>query len=178
MKNIYIVNAFGFGREVAEWISLMPGYGAGFQLAGFLDDRPDGEGFMDLTITGNPADFHPGTEDLLVIALSDPAKKAAWARHFKKKNAGFFSVIHPSNRISGFASVGEACILAPFNSISTGVVMDSFVTLYGFCRIGHDARLESFCHLSSHVAIGGGSTVKSGASIPEFTTVVKNQIYE
>ena len=178
MKKLVIVNGLGFGREVAEWITLMPGYGRDFKLKGFLDDRNIPGSFLNLPLLGNPEQYIPETEDYFVIALANPASKERLVRKFRSHSSRFFSVIHPENQISETASIGEGCILAPFNSISTEAEIGDFVCLYGFNRIGHNVKIGHFSHLASHISIGGNALVPENSLLPDFFSLAKNGLYE
>ena len=178
MKQIVLVNGLGFGREVAEWISLMPGYGRDFKLKGFLDNRNISATFLNLPTLGNPEEYIPEVEDYMVIALADPAAKANLVNKFREKSSRFFSVIHPGNQISDSAIIGEGAIFAPFNSVSAEAEIGDFVCLYGFNRIGHNAKIGHFSHLASHISIGGNAVVPKNSRLPDFFSLAKNEFYE
>lgn len=172
MKQIVIVNALGFGEEVAHWVTLMPGFETEFRLKGFLDSRDGIEAL--LPVLAKPKEYQVQPNDRLVIALADPLQKKELALHFRALGAGFFNVVHPENTISPSFVSGEGLIIAPYNSISNRVVFGDFVSIYGFCKIGHDIRLGHFCHIASHCSIDGFSTLKDETNMPSFTKVLKN----
>lgn len=178
MKQIVVVNALGFGREVAEWIMLMPGYGLSFRLKGFLDDRAIPDTFKDLPILGSISVYHPGCDDYFSVALSDPLEKAKAVRLLDQTADRFFTVIHPENRISDSAKIGKGCILAPYNSVSSETDIGDYVCLYGFNRIGHNAKIGRFSHLASHIAIGGNAVVPEYSRVPDFFSLAKDKAYE
>jgi len=176
MKKIVIVNGLGFGREVADWISQMPGYNYDFCLKGFLDDRQAAHQMPGLPVIGTPEEYQPHSEDVLVIALSNPEQKEKSASKFRQLGCSFFSVIHPSSVISLDSELGNGCIIAPYNSVSSGVRIGDFVSLYGFCRIGHDARIGSYCHIASHCSLGGNCHIPEGTFLNEFTHIPKQTL--
>lgn len=171
MKQIVVVNGAGFGEEVASWVRLMPGFGSEFTLKGFLDSR---DLKPSLPLLGKPEEYHPEPDDALVLALSAPEQKKKWAGHFRSRNARFFSVVHPQNTIGPFFLSGEGLILAPFNSISISVQVGDFVTIYGFCKIGHDLKIGSYSHLSSHCSLDGFSSLPEESFLPSFSKIEKN----
>lgn len=173
MIQIVVVNAFGFGEEVASWILLMPGYASAFTLKGFLDDRSLDS--QDTRILSSPLEYEIQPEDRFVIALSNPDQKRKIAGQLKDKGARFFNVIHPENVISTSFVSGEGLIIAPYNSISNRVSVGNFVSIYGFCKIGHDIRIGDFCHISSHCSIDGFSEVPEGENMASFTKILKKQ---
>jgi UDP-3-O-[3-hydroxymyristoyl] glucosamine N-acyltransferase len=176
MKKIVIINGMGFGREVASWISEMPGHQDEFSIFGFLDNRAEAARIPGLPIIGTPENYHPKVDEILVIALSDPQKKAELARRYEEFGCSFFSVIHPTSVISAHSELGKGCIIAPFNSISSAAVIGDFVSIYGFCRIGHDVQIGSYCHIASHCSFGGNSQIPESSTVNEFTHISKKAI--
>jgi len=150
----------------------MAGYGQDFIVKGFLDSRKINN--PELPIMGNPLDYEPGEKDELVIALSDPASKKDMAEHLRNKGARFFNVIHPENSLSPSFISGEGLIIAPYNSISNRVTFGDFVSIYGFCKIGHDIHIGNYCHIASHCSIDGFSKLSDDLDIPSFTKILKN----
>lgn len=150
----------------------MPGYGSDFILKGFLDSRTDIG--SQLPHLGNPAHYKPDPEDALVLALSSPEQKKYWAEIFEERGSTFFSVVHPMNSLSPEASWGKGAIFAPFNSLSRNAHLGDFVTLYGFCKIGHDLKIGNYCHFASHSSVDGFSSISDGISFPAFTAIEKN----
>lgn len=173
MTEIVVVNGAGFGEEVASWILQMPGYGEQFRMKGFLDSRPLTPSFP---LLGDPETYMPAPADRLVLALSDPARKKQWAETFRNRKARFFQVIHPANAIDSTFFSGEGLILAPYNSISRMVRAGDFVTIYGFCKIGHDLSIGSYSHIASHCSLDGFSSLGEETRLPSFSKVEKNQI--
>jgi acetyltransferase-like isoleucine patch superfamily enzyme len=171
LKQIVIVNAKGFGEEVATWIQLMSGYGVDFVLKGFLDNRTFAQTI--LPIIGTPEVYVPTKHDSLVIALADPVSKKKVAERFDLLCTDFFTVIHPSNVISSTATIGRGGIIAPMNSISENVVLEPFVTIYGFCKIGHDVHIGAYSHLASHCSLDGQSQTAELTFLPSFTKLEK-----
>ncbi len=177
MKELVIINAEGFGEEVSEWVTELPGFQTEFKIKGFLDDRNIfGARFP---ILGNCNDYIPASDEEFICALSNPELKKKYIARLKEKNARFFSVVHPTNYISRNSRIGEGCILAPFNSISNNVMVGNFVTIYGFCKVGHDAKIMDYAHIDSHCSIDGFSTINNnGAAISSYKKILKDTIYE
>lgn len=175
MKKVIIINALGFGKEVASWLNEMNGYGTDFVFKGYLDNRIFENSVPFLLGNLDAYDFQ--TDDVFVVALSEPSLKASFVAAIKARGGSFFSVVHPQNVISKTAIFGEGCILAPLNSISESVTIGSFATIYGFCKIGHDAQIGDFSHLASHCSVDGSSVVLPKSFVPSFTKIEKNALY-
>lgn len=175
MIEVCIVNAFGFGREVAAWIEAMPGFGHEFTIKGFLDNRQAHIGKY--PVLGEVEQFRPASNEQVVVALSDPVQKQATVIGLRKISSElkFFNVIHPQNVLLSTPEAGIGLILAPYNSVSVQVEIGAFTTLYGFCKIGHDVKIGSYCHIASHCSIDGFARVKTGSFLPSFSKLGKNE---
>src|SRR4051812_44598210 len=98
MKNLIIIGASGFGREVLTWVFDHPRNGVDWRVAGFLDSRKDIlDGFAkdaaklpgavpyeaelqakyrrDVRIVGDPATYQPQEDDIFLCAVGDPAER-------------------------------------------------------------------------------------------------------
>lgn len=175
MIDICIVNAFGFGQEVAAWIEAMPGFGTAFRIKGFLDNRMSPAGKY--PVLGDFQGFRAKLNEQVVVALSDPEQKQIVAARLRENTPDlrFFNVIHPENVLLSMPESAMGLIVAPYNSISVGVELGDFTTLYGFCKIGHDVKIGSYCHIASHCSIDGFARIKSGSALPSFTKLGKNE---
>lgn len=78
MKNLLIVGAGGFGRELAGAAVAALGYGETFTLKGFLDDNPNAlAGFAGYPpILGSVRDYTPEADDVFITALGDTTARA------------------------------------------------------------------------------------------------------
>jgi UDP-3-O-[3-hydroxymyristoyl] glucosamine N-acyltransferase len=175
MLNIVIINGLGFGREVASWIKLMPGYGKDFIIKGFLDDRQITDG--EFPILGTASTYLPENNDSLVCALSDPKLKKEYITRFQNLKASFFNCFHQTSFFDSSTKIGTGVIVGPYNTISTNSELMDFVCIYGHSKIGHDCKIGQFTFMESHVSVDGNSLVKEELYIHSFTKIQKNSIY-
>jgi UDP-3-O-[3-hydroxymyristoyl] glucosamine N-acyltransferase len=175
MINIVIINGLGFGREVASWIQLMPGYGIDFNIKGFLDDRQIEK--SEFPVIGSASNYLPEPNDSLVCALSDPKLKKEYINRFQNLGASFFNCFHQTSFFDSSAKFGTGVIVGPFNTISTNSELLDFVCIYGHTKIGHDCKIGQFTFMESHVSVDGNSLVKEELYIHSFTKIQKNSIY-
>lgn len=169
MKQIIIINSAGFGKEVEEWIRLMPGFGVEYNIKGFLDDRKlESDNKF---IIGRVEDYLIENSDVFVCALSKPTNKEKYTKIILDKGGGFFNVIHPSNYFSPSVNLGSGIIIGPYNSFSINSQIGDFSTIYGFSKIGHDTLVGDFVHISSHCSIFGGSQIEDYSIVEPFTHI-------
>ena len=137
-KNLVIIGAGGFGREMFAAARESLGYGEKFTVKGFLDGNPDALrgycGYPD--IIGAPETYGVAEDDVFITALGSIAARRRCAAMIEERGGRFVSVVHRT------ASLGPN------------------VTV-----IGHDSALADYTHVYSLVSIGGGVRVEEGASV-------------
>ncbi len=174
MKQLVIIGAGGFGREVLEWARESTSFGKDWEIAGFLDDRPDAlEPFaeIDLPVLGNTVDYEPQPGQVFVIAIGHPhIRKRLWER-FVEKGAVFATVIHKSCVVGSRVRLGAGVILCPRVVLTCDIRIAENSTLNVSTAVGHDAvigahcQLSSFCDITGFVQVGDMVMMGSRASV-------------
>jgi len=120
MRQLIIINAGSFGREVLTWAGQAMRAGAPFKLKGFLDSRPDAlRGFAyELPILASPESYQPDEDDVFLCAIGTPHIKQRYCALMEQKGANFATLIHPSAVIGHDVQIGEGSILGPFTQLS------------------------------------------------------------
>lgn len=174
MKNIIIVGAAGFGRELLQWIKEINKInGPQWNIKGFLDDNLQAlEGYeCDYKVIGRIADYEPQTDDVFAIALADPALKKEKVELLQAKGAEFVSVIHPEARIGDFNKIGKGVIIYPSARVTVNAELGDFAVILDRTTIGHDAKVGSCtticgsCSVNGHVEIGSCSYLANSVSV-------------
>ena len=77
MKDLLIISAGKFGREIYGWASQAIAQGAPWKIKGFLDDRPYAlDGFdYPVGILGTVTGYWPEAKNLFIGAVGDPHDK-------------------------------------------------------------------------------------------------------
>lgn len=173
MKNIIIVGAGGFGRELLQWIKDINKVENKWIIKGFIDDNLNSlNGFdCDYKVFSTIKDYHPEKNDELALAIANPEIKESITRFLKNKGAKFTSVIHPKAFISDFAEVGEGLIMYPNSGINVNTKIGDFVTILS-SGIGHDVIIGDFTTISSYCDITGGVVLEKGVFLGSHTTIV------
>jgi sugar O-acyltransferase (sialic acid O-acetyltransferase NeuD family) len=157
MSDILVVGAGDFGGEVAAWILGSPQVFPESALRGFLDDDrsqrpPDALG---LEIVSSIADYRPGSDDVLIMGLADPATKEHVVSVLTSKGAQFGTFVHPSAIVALGAEIGVGTVMCPHSVVSVGATVGEFVTLNLSATIGHHATVGRFSSVMSHGDIMG-----------------------
>ena len=161
IKNLVIVGAGGFSREVICWADDAAHHGTVPSIRGYLLD----DGYAPLSPTyglpclGGLDNYKSQPGDACVIAVSDPTAKRKIVHRLQARGANFISLIHPSAVIAKTAVIGLGCILCPHSFLSADAVLGDFITVNGMSSIGHDCKVGSYTTFSAHVDITGGVTI-------------------
>lgn len=161
-KNLIIVGASGFGRELVQYIEDINFSKAipKWNILGFIDDNLhalDGIGHG-YEVIDTIANHVPNPETFYVCALAFPEVKKRLINSLKERGAKFATIIHPTARVSRYAVIGEGCVVTPNSNINTEARIGDFVSVLA-SGIGHDACVGDYSTLSGHVMINGHVTV-------------------
>jgi sugar O-acyltransferase (sialic acid O-acetyltransferase NeuD family) len=166
MKNLYIIGASGFGREVLQWVKDINKIEKTWNIVGFLDTNPNAlDGYLnEYSILGNEIDFEFKKDDYVVLAISNPKVKKQIVSQLSTKKINFATIIHPTAVISDYTKIGDGIIITAFAKISPNVKIGNFVTLLG-SGVGHDANISDFCTITGNCSINGHVQLGEGVFI-------------
>lgn len=161
MKDLYIVGAGGCGRETLVLLQdINRIQGPQWNIRGFLDDTEDplrGKE-CDVGVAGSIQDYSPRPNDVLVMAVADPADKKMLAEMLKTRGAHFVSAIHPYAYMGQHCNIGEGVLVQSGFGMTVNVTVGSFVTLLSAC-VGHDVSIGDYTTISSHCNISGNVSI-------------------
>lgn len=167
MKNLVIIGAGGFGREMFGAAREALGYGETFRIKGFLDGNPAAlDGFSGYpAILGSPEryDIHP--DDVFITALGSVESRRRCAGMIEARGGTFVPVIHRSASIGPNVAVGEGSFVAHNAVLTADVKVGRHACVFHGTVIGHDTTLGDFSHVYSLVSVGGGVRIGAGASV-------------
>lgn len=188
MKNLLIIGAGGFGREVLSWAHDNPCYGVEWTFGGFLDGRPGVlDGYVqdpwdltrsvphdpklkaryrrDLRIAGDPLTYAPQPEDVFLCALGDPADRRKYTAPLLERGGQFLRLMHPQAQVSVYVNMGAGTIIGPYAGISPDVSLGAFVTVNSYSAVAHDAVVGDWCEIGGHCLIAGRARIGDGVRI-------------
>jgi sugar O-acyltransferase (sialic acid O-acetyltransferase NeuD family) len=156
MKDIIIVGAAGFGREVLKYIEDINEVNLTWNIKGFLDDNLNAlDGVeCDYKIIGTIKDYQPKENEELILALAFPEVKKRVVENLLSKNAKFATLLHPLANINKYSHIGIGCVVSPYCNISTNATVGDFVTVLS-SGIAHDASVGDYSTLSGRCALNG-----------------------
>ncbi|MFG6496238.1 acetyltransferase [Fictibacillus sp. UD] len=184
MKDIIIIGAGGFGREVAWLIEDINKDNPEWNILGFADDNKEihGTEMNGYEVLGD-IEWLKSQELNVVCAIGDPITKKRTIERLKDSNISFPVLIHPSVIYSDRVSFGEGSIICAANIITTDIKIGNHVIINLDCTIGHDAILgdyttvlpsvnvSGFVVTDESVSVGTGSAIIQGVKIGRNTVV-------
>lgn len=158
MKNIVIIGAGGFGREVKTLIDSINNQTPTYRFLGFYDDGfKKGQIINGCPVLGGILDINViNIQCSVVIAVGDPQTKQGLYEKIKNSNVDFPNIIHPNVLLSDdFVEIGMGNIICASCIITCNINIKDFVILNLMCTIGHDTIISSFSSFMPSVNISG-----------------------
>lgn len=183
MKDLIIIGAGGFGREVKELIADINRKEETYNVIGFVDDGIEaGTPVHDLKVLGDVAYLDGLSEKpLLAVAIGDPQIKRKVIQ--KLHGFSFPSLVHPSvYPIGTNISIGKGCIICRSNILTCDIDIEDFVILNLACTVGHDTVIGRYSSFMPSVNISGQVIIEeavyggTGAKIINNVTIGTNSI--
>ena len=158
MKNIAIIGAGGFGREVKTILDSINKGNPTYVFLGFYDDGlKKGEIVNGYPVLGGVEDINNINENCsIVIAIGDPQIKFSIFNKIKNAKIDFPNIVHPNVLISDdFVEIGKGNIICAGCIVTCNIVIKDFVILNLMCTVGHDTTISSFASFMPSVNISG-----------------------
>lgn len=156
MKDIIIVSASGFAREMVSYIEDINRLKPTWHIKGFIDDNLHAldNYSCDYKIIGSIKDWQPSRNEEYVCALAFPNIKKKIVESLIRKGAIFATIIHPTARINKHCSIGEGTVVTPYSVINANAKVGKFTSILG-SSVAHDASVGDYSTLSGKVSLNG-----------------------
>lgn len=185
MKNIIIIGAGGFGREVKMLIDQINTTSKQYVFVGYYDDGIEkGTLINGFPVLGSISDVNLIKETTYVaLGLGNPVYKQKVIQELNSSNLIFESLIHPSVLIGeDEVQFGKGVVVCAGSIITCNIAIHDFVTVNLACTIGHDSILKDFvsimpgCNISGEVIIEKAVYIGTGAKIINQVSIGENTI--
>lgn len=175
MKNLLIIGARGFGREVYDLAKNTQAFKDGeYQIKGFLDDKSDAldgyEGYP--PILSGVEEYHIMESDVFVCALGTVQPKKQYAEIILKKGGEFINLVDLQANVRSDISHLKGVLIFSFVFVSVDVELSDFVSLQHFSCLGHDSKVGKWTHMSSSSAITGYTILEDEVMLQTAAKVV------
>lgn len=162
MKDLIIVGASGFGREVLQVCQIINKVSQRWNIKGFLDDNLKAlDGYpCDYKVIGTIKDWQPKDNEEFVVSLAFPKTKKKVVESLLERHANIVSAIHPNVFVGDTSKVGKGVILFSGVGLTSNAIAGDYVIMLGGSYLGHDSSVGDYsticaqCGINGHVQIG------------------------
>lgn len=177
MKNLLIIGARGWGREVYDIATACREAGADFIVKGFLDDKSDAlDGYDNYPpIVGPVETYAIQKNDVFICALGDVNYKKRYSEIILNKGGEFISLVHPTAIIGTNARVGKGCVVGAYANLSNDTAIGDFVTISIRAGMGHDSMIGNYSHIGGNSCISGFVTIGEKVTLHPGSVIVPHR---
>jgi len=176
MKDLVIIGAGGFGREIAWLVERINQKKETWNLIGYIDDglAVDTE-VNQYKVIGDSNWLIGRKNDLYVLCAIGNAKtrKTIINKIEVNKSLKFATVIDPSVNISNLVNIGEGSMICAGNNITVNIDIGKHVIINLDCTIGHDVVLEDYVTLYPSVNVSGMTHIGTLSEIGTGSAVIQ-----
>jgi sugar O-acyltransferase (sialic acid O-acetyltransferase NeuD family) len=184
MKNLIIIGARAFGREIYNLAIQTKEYNTQWTIKGFLDDNMNAaDGFKNYpSVISSVEEYTPQENDLFICALGDVKYKKKYVNLIIGKGGIFTNLIHPTVIFNQNVKMGTGNIIGAYSFISNDVTIGNFVTIQTHVAVGHDVIIGDYCQINAQTFFGGfvkieeEVTINPGATVAPKKTVAENTV--
>lgn len=169
MKNLIIIGASGFGREVAWLVERINHKKKTWNLLGFIDDNDDIQGNIinGFKVLGKTESISNYEDTYFVCAVGDSRTRERIINKITaiKSDIKFATLIDPSVELSEYVQIGEGTIICSNTILTVNIEIGSHVIINLDCTIGHDAVLKDYVTLYPGVNVSGATIIGHGSEL-------------
>lgn len=174
MKQLIIIGARAYGREVYNSAKESIGYNEEFIIKGYLDDKTDAlKDFVGYPpIIGPVESYKVQQDDVFICALGSVIYKEKYVNLIKEKGGKFINLIHKTVGIPKNLQIGEGCIICRDTILSCDIKIGNFNTIQSLVILGHDVEIGNFCQINSFSFMGGFVKIGSYVTVNPNSTII------
>ncbi len=174
MRDLAIIGAGDFGREVALLVTQINKAKPTWNLVGFYDDNlPKGSRVFKLPVLGGVGDIK--NDPSLVIGISNPQVKKSIFEKLAGQELDFPSLISPACELGDADnSIGKGCIITAGCILTVNITIGDFVIINLATTIGHDAHIGEFTSIMPHCSISGRAKIGSECYFGTGSSILQN----
>lgn len=184
MKNLYIIGAGGFGREVAWCVERINDVTQTWNLKGFIDDNEKlwGKQEDEYLVLGGCEYLKQQKDAYAVCAVGNAKVRKQIIEKLSNSGVQFATIVDPSVILSKSVSIGEGTIICAGTIATVDISIGKHVIINLDCTLGHDDIIEDYVtiypsvNVSGNALIGERSEIGTGTQVIQGKKIVKNTI--
>ena len=177
MKNLIILGASGYGRDIHSLAKECNGFESTYIIKGFLDDNKNAlDGFNNYPpVIDTLKNYVVKKDDVFVCAIGDIKAKKKCVNIIVEKGGEFLTLIHPLAHIDFSATVGVGCVIQKNAFLGSCSAIGDFVQVQDAAIIGHDVKIGDYSRIDCFVVCVGGVIIENGVTI-HTSAVINNKV--
>lgn len=177
MKDIIIIGAGGFGREVAWLIEDINKIKKTWNLLGFIDEDENqhGKELNGYKVLGG-FEYIEGKRDLYYVCAIGNSSIRKKIVQEKCNNLIAARLIHPSVIMSQYTDIGDGCIICAGSILTVNLRLGNHVIVNLDCTIGHDVNVGDFVTIYPSVNISGNCVIGECSEIGTGTQIIQGKM--
>lgn len=184
MKDLYIIGAGGFGREVAWCVERINAVSPKWKIKGFIDDNETKWGAKEdeYFVLGGCEYLKQQKGAYAVCAVGNAKVRRRIIEKLSGSGVQFATIIDPSVIFSKRISIGEGTIICAGTIATVDISIGKHVIINLDCTLGHDDVIEDFVtiypsvNVSGNVSIGECCELGTGTQVIQGKKIVKKTI--
>ena len=176
MKDIVIIGAGSFGKEVAQLIDDINTDKKTWNLLGFVDETIEKHGTIinNNIVLGNFnwLEKNSGNKLYVTCAIGNPRDKYEVVKKVSLISTNFTNLIHPDTKINQFIELGYGDIICSNSFISVNIKIGNHVSINPGCGIGHDVVIGDYSSLYWNITLSGNVTIGDGCEIGSKSAII------
>lgn len=179
MKNLVIIGAGGFAREIYDLANVCYGSEEDFKVKGFLSDGPSTIEAMGYpAVLSSVSDYQIEESDVFFCAIGNLRDRKKTIEIILSKGGKFINLIHPTAIISPSVTLGIGIGIKSFCVLASDVTIEDFTFLQSSVIMGHDVHVGQFCQVNSFSFFAGYVRVHDLVSVNAGVRIIQNTIVE
>ena len=176
MKNLIIIGAGNFAREVFFHAQNSAGFNTEWQIKGFLDGdiklSPEDYKKLPAPLLGDIDNYEICEDDIFTCAVAAPNVRRKIIEKMLNRRADFINIVANESYIAPNAEIGRGVILVHGAEISTLAKIGDFAILNSSVTVGHDTEIGAYTCIMPHVVICGGAKIGEEVFIGANATII------
>jgi len=174
MKDIVIIGAGGFGKEVAWLIEQINRVNQTWNLLGYVDDyKPMGTEINGAQILG-PIDWLKGQKLSVICSISDPLIRKQIIEKLSHSHNDFVTLIHPKVEISDTVTIGKGTLICEGAKFTVNISIGNHVIIYHNSVVCHDSIIRDYCTILPSVNISGNVHIDYMTTLGTGSKIIQN----
>ena len=179
MKDIVIIGAGGFGREVQWLIERINKRSKTWNLLGYIDDNVEiGTIINGYEVLGDIKFLRKYNKKINVVcAIGVPEIRGKIIEKlYSLENVSYPNLIDPSVEMSNHIDMGEGNIICAGSILTVNIKIGDFNIINLDCTIGHDDIIESFVTIYPSVNISGNVIIGAKTEVGTGSKIIQNKV--